>query len=284
METRSYGLDWLTLTNVVRNNSPPPPLLGHFSAGAGVTTKWAGNGYKGRWDEEQGIRYGSRHRKDGSSDEILTMSGEKTSHLVDNIENVLDYRATRVDLEVTVELDDREANLAGRWYDAIVARKRLGTSVTGRRKVSLVQSDTGQTLYVGMRKSGLRFFRFYDKSLALGEELGQIWRQEVQYGSFLAEEAFRWYMSRKEQEWAVINLVSTEFSSHAGFALLSPTKTGPEVNFKPLRKKTTLQKKLDWLSTCVKPTIALLLEHELESELMAALGLEKGGWGKGTER
>ncbi len=284
MEIQSYGLDWLTLTNVVRNDDRPPPLLVHFACAAEVTTKWAGNGYKGRWDEEHGIRYGSRHRKDGSSDEILTMSGEQTSHLVDKIENVLDYRVTRMDLETTVELEEREANLAGKWYDAIMARKRLGTSVTGKRKVSLVQSDTGQTLYVGARKSGLHFFRFYDKSLPLGAELGQIWRQEVQYGSLLAEEAFKWYVPRREEGAAIINLVSAEFSSHVGFTLLSPTKTGPEVNFKPLRKKTTLQKKLDWLSTCVKPTIALLLEHEMENELMAALGLGKDGWEESMER
>ncbi len=284
MEIRSYGLDWLTLTNIVRDEVGPRPLIAWFARLAGVATKWSGNGYKGRWDEEQGIRYGSRHRKDGSSDEILTISGEQTSPLVGKIENVQDYRATRMDLETTVELEKSEVNLAGKWYDAIMARKRLGTSVTGRRKVSLVQSDTGQTLYVGMRKSGLRFFRFYDKSLALGAELGQIWRQEVQYGSFLADEAFRWYMSNKEKGGAIINLVSAEFLSHVGFALLSAVKACPEVNFKPQRKKTTLQKKLDWLSICVKPTIALLLEHELESELMAALGLAKDEWGNSTER
>lgn len=273
MDVCGFGLDWLTLTNVVKDNQESLPLMAHFARLSGVTTKWRGNGYKGSQDTYNGLRYGSRLRKDGMADEILMLSGPLTDSLLAKIGSTETYRATRVDIEITVVLDKCDEKLASKWYDQIALQKRVGTSVAGRRKISNIRSDSGQTLYVGTRKTGRKFFRFYDKSLDLDAPLGLVWRQEVQYGRDLADEALKMYVNIRGNKQAVIDLVCAEFTDCVGFTLPIPTKIKNGAQMSPEPKITTVQAKLEWLERCVKPTIALLMEEGLESEARSALGL-----------
>ncbi len=271
----NHGIDWLTLTNVYAGKESYPPLLVEFSELAGVTEKWKQMGYVGSQDKDKSIRYGSRRREDGRSDEILIVSGGEAEWAAREIYEPLQYRATRVDLQVTVELEEEDRNLVACLYTALHDLKDEGEDRTKRRKVVLLRGGEGETLYIGSRKTGRKFFRLYDKSIDVGKGLGQVWRQEVQYGRDLAQGAFVRYLLLRDKPVSLISLVSAEFQDAMGFTLTPDPLNNAELVLGKPKKKTTLRKKLEWLEKCVRPTVAFLIAHDLEEEMFQALGLGK---------
>lgn len=269
----NFGLDWLTLTNVINDGSGVPPLMPVFQDLTRVTTKWGAGGYQGKQDKDMGLKYGSRLRKDGRADEMLIATGYNASKLVDAIPDPTRYRVTRVDIQTTVQFLEPRPYLARVLYGEIKEAKAKGESITKRRKVVLVQSETGETLYLGSRKTGRKFFRLYDKSDDVGLGLGRVWRQEVQYGRDLAQEALERYLNIHDNPGAIISLVCAEFQDAMGYSLINHVKQEPEVVSGTAKPETTLEKKLKWLETCVKPTIALMIYEDLEKEMLTALGL-----------
>lgn len=81
-------------------------------------------------------------------------------------------RFTRLDLAMDVWDDG---------FDAVELYNRFnaGNVVTRSRRASLVQSNTGDTFYVGSRTSE-KFLRVYDKGGEQGEEQGNHWRIELE--------------------------------------------------------------------------------------------------------
>lgn len=275
-----FGIDWLTLTNTLSNSGHSEPLIKHFARQAEVTFKWGSMGYKGHQDKDKGIKYGSRGRKDGGVDEMLVMSGEGADVMTDGIRGILSYRATRLDMQITIQLELPDPSLADMQYERIAAEKKMGAHPPGRRQVSSVRSESGSTLYIGARRTGRKFFRFYDKSEAFGSPLGTIWRQEVQYGRELAQTALELYMQIKGDRAAVSDLVSAEFNDSAGFSMYTPGAEACGIKAQKSQKMTTLEAKLEWLRRCVRPTIATLTEHDLQDEAIEALGLSRAMFGE----
>lgn len=277
MRVQSFGLDWLTVTDVLDDSIKYPPLADAFTRLSDVPLRWTGQGYRGLQDEYKGLRYGSRLRADGRVDEILIMSGVLCDEMLGEIKNITDYRATRLDIQLTVLLDVADQELSSRAYEQLSQQRKFGTSPSKRRKLSNVRSETGQTLYIGRRKTGRKFFRLYDKSDDLGLALGKAWRQEVQYGRDMAEAALKQYLTIKGNRRAIIDLVCAEFIDAVGFALSPDVGSLPDVSLKTPEKEKTLERKLKWLKECVRPTIALLIEHDLERAALECLGLS-GAW------
>lgn len=273
----SSGSDWLTLTNVVDDESDIRPLARVFDDLTGVSTRWTAGGYKGSVDPDSGIKYGSRLRKDARADEILICPGRTSDMAIEEIPDPLAYRVTRLDLQVTVTLDDYDENIASDLYDGIMTSKEQKRTILGRRKLALLKSSTGQTLYVGSRKSGRKFFRVYDKSNDVGAGLGTIWRQEVQYGRYLAQEALERYLSIMGDGYGVIGLVCAEFQDALWWSLHDHIGDLPEIITEDEKPLPTLSSKLYWLETCVRPTITLMIDNDLEEEMLSALGL-RGWW------
>ncbi len=273
MEVYSVGADWYTATNVLTDDGMTASLFRQFY---GLTTnhkRWTMGGYKGNECLATGIKYGSRARRDGGADEIMIASGEASAQAIEHVGNVGQYRTTRLDLQLTFKPKTPQPKLAVSLYDKIRAMEGVGASPLGNRKITLIQSGTGSTLYVGSRTSGCKFFRLYDKSLDLGGEPGEYWRAEVQYGKKLARGAIGWYVAHRDQKATIADLICSEFWDAMGW---SPRYDYDYVfieNLKEQEDPTTLDNKLAWLKACVRPTLALLIENGLEGEARNALGL-----------
>jgi DNA relaxase NicK len=164
-------------------------------------------------------------------------------------------------------------------YEGILLQQKMGLSPTGRRKVSLVRSAGGDTLYIGTRKTGRKFYRLYDKGFDEGFGLGVLWRAEVQYGRDMARDALKVYKEIGIMGTCVMDLVCSEFYDAAKVELFKGCKVDAEIIMDSDEKIVTVQRKLDWLALCVKPTIAFLIEQDLEDEMLDALGM--GGYGRG---
>lgn len=275
------GSDWYTATNVLTDALLKEPLMSVFTDLSETNTRWSAGGYKGKQDINGHLKYGSRSREDGAVDELLISSAEQSDITIAAISDTHLYKCTRLDLQVTVQLDQPDPKLSSEMYDELMARKGVGEQPTGRRKVSHVRSETGDTLYIGTRKTGRKFFRFYDKSTDLGMERGRVWRVEIQYGRDLADLALETYQDIKNNEMGVINLVSAEFFDATGLTVIPGGDIGFEVVSSDVANLRTIEAKLDWLRRCVRPTISLLLNEDLQAEMMQALGLKpSGNWGK----
>ncbi len=275
MAVFSAGADWCTLTNVLQDNQEKQSLMGIFLEMSQQHTKWKAGGYKGKQDIGGMLKFGSRVRKDGQADELLVSSAAQADKTIDTVHDLIAYHCTRLDLQVTMQLDNPSPKLSSDMYDELRLQKSLGGSPTGRRKFSHIRSDTGDTLYIGTRKTGRKFFRFYDKSNDLGVEKGLLWRVEVQYGNDLADKALQTYVGIRKDRQALIDLVSSEFYDASGFNVIEGVKVDAEIISESEQENVTAQRKLDWLATCVRPTIAFLFEQDLEGEVMDALGIRR---------
>lgn len=83
-------------------------------------------------------------------------------------------KVTRIDLAVTMELENPDEKMAERHYNKLV---KTGLKSSNNR--IMTSNKGGSTLYVGSAKSD-RFGRLYDKGLQSGTaEGGKLWRYEV---------------------------------------------------------------------------------------------------------
>lgn len=283
MSVFSFGADWLTLTNVLQDNQKLQSLMTVFLDRSEVNTKWKAGGYKGLQDIGKDLKYGSRIRKDGRADEILVASGKRSEKIALGLGNIGGYNVTRLDLQITMQPEKPNPGMARDMYEKILLQDKMGMSPTGRRKVSLIRSPSGDTLYIGTRKTGRKFYRLYDKGFDEGFGLGLLWRAEVQYGRDMASAALKVYKEIGTTGTCVMDLVCSEFYDAAKIELFEGCKMNAEIITENYERKVTVQRKLDWLATCVRPTIAFLLEEDLEDEMLDALGLKGGRQRKWTE-
>jgi hypothetical protein len=244
-----------------------------FIAMSEVSEKWSAGGYKGLQDDGGQLKFGSRIRKDSRVDELLISSGGQADETIGFVTNIQEYKATRLDLQVTMQLDKPDVGMSSRMYEEICAKKSVGQSPVGRRRVSHVRSETGDTLYIGARKTGRKFYRFYDKGYDVGAKRGVLWRVEIQYGRDLAQEALARYISIKESAEAIISLVGAEFYDACGYDITDGGGLEAELISCDEKPASSVQKKLEWLETCVRPTIAYLIAQDCEDETREAVGL-----------
>ncbi len=270
------GVDWVTLTSSATTEQVERCLVDVFEQEAVHTEAWRFQGYRGRRCTETGIRYGIRNGVVSEADGLLVASGRFSSAVANIPPDWLHVDCTRLDLQVTVFLEKPDVGLAERLYKKAVASKKEGASVVGRRSVSLVQSESGSTYYVGKRTSGRKFFRFYDKSIDYEAELGTVWRQEVQFGRKCATEAL-WRMHQVGEndrtEW-IIRQVCAEFDAAIGFSLQVGAHDTVDLICEQ-KKQVGIPGKLLWLRRCVKPVLSKLVNAGYAEEALKALGMSR---------
>lgn len=180
-------------------------------------------------------------------------------------------RISRVDLAVTVELEEPVPRLAHSTY--------LQNAKETRPKYTYWEnSDGGSTLYVGSRQSSM-YGRLYDKGVMWGEEPGKVWRYELELKDKLNNlamlktmlERFRSHGVFEDDilgyvhQWFSLRGVSPRFfAENRG---LPRVETGVTLN--------TADKKLKWLNEQVAPTVQKLIEVGLGDQALLALGLER---------
>jgi len=171
---------------------------------------------------------------------------------------VRDVKFTRVDTYIDIKMRQRVLGLPRKLYD----------TYKGSNCTKLIESLTGDTLYCGSRDSEA-YVRIYDKSPEYGEELGTVWRFEVEHKRGLAAGVAD-YIGQYGVP-GIEELIWSECRTKDLPVPVIPNK----VNI--MRAAITLssaEMKLNWLGRQVEPTVRFLRRLGLESEIKNALQLE----------
>lgn len=183
---------------------------------------------------------------------------------------------SRVDLQVTVELEEPVVQLAQEYY--------LSLPGDGRRNYTLMQNKKGgSTLYVGSRKSP-GYGRLYDKGVESGaREPGSLWRYEVENKHPRSTPLAMALLSKtanEKDDVGTYNSLASAIIPHVwdwfdgkGVRPLFSQNGDDELVIEIGRKVTTDEKRLEWLRTQVAPTVSYFIKKNALSELVDALGL-----------
>lgn len=176
-------------------------------------------------------------------------------------------KVTRIDLAVTQNFSIEIAEVPRRYYEALKDVDKRA------RNYSLIQNTKrGQTLYVGSRRSE-KFGRLYDKGVQSGEALpGLSYRWEVEYKKPVSEELARALFAVKERQAETITAMVFEFFDDRGIPPLFP-KTGHAVELSTEARVTSLDRKLNWIRSQVRPSIGQLVMAGRSRELFDAFGI-----------
>jgi len=262
----SSGLDWLTFTAVTQPYVESLYYTSRMVYGilkeTGYRRKdWSAMGYNGF--SAGPLKYGERNKVEA----IMILSGEAADVFGFRPKLEID-RVTRTDVQVTVRVNPPIPNAAYLTHQNLQARYK---DAKKRPFLSLLQSTTGETLYVGKR-DGEVSLRFYDKSNDMGEaEQGTCWRYEVQYRRKKAKAAYGIIRKHTEPHLASIGLVGAEFKKRhiiPGFGSKSDI-TAIEMG----RVVATTDGQLKWLEKCVAPVISQLVMAGFEEQVYSSLNL-----------
>lgn len=180
---------------------------------------------------------------------------------------------SRIDLQVTVKYQHEQDSIAKDvYYDFISANSVLPE---GRRRKGhlIVGSDGGDTVYLGAPSSRQRC-RIYNKAKQSEREAYErCWRYEVVFRDELARE---WADMRRSNNssvaWCCVETVG-QWLEARGIAVPFRFTGSVEVLPKLRTLPTDVERKLEWLRTQVRPTIAYLLELGFESIILEYLGI-----------
>jgi hypothetical protein len=257
---RSAGIDWLTCTS--DKDSVGLAWFEIFNALAGEPKDWANPWYSGKADDH--LRWGY-NPKIGY---VLIVSGEM-SEVVWARTVPIERKVTRIDVQVTVELQEPNLKLAKDGYS--------DNATSNFRKYGLIQnSRNGQTLYVGSRTSA-QFGRLYDKGVeSTLADPGKLWRYEVELkkpvANSVAKQLASWCDSNSgELHYAIVPFVFDWFL-HRGVGPVFTRDGENNIVVEVGRRVTSDEKKLEWLRTQIRPTVQYLLGRGKADLLSEALG------------
>jgi hypothetical protein len=188
---------------------------------------------------------------------IIMVTGEQSKEAFKIAVRQEGLKFTRCDIACDIFLWDKVEGLA----------RVLKDNYNGRQKVTLIESDTGDTVYIGSRESEA-YLRIYDKSASYALPKGRVWRWEVEYKRGLAHPAVREVEEGSED--IIRQMVFRE----------ARTKDVPVPIIEGSRgiKRTSVcassaEMKLAWLERQVLPTVSWLQRLGLKEEVMGALQL-----------
>lgn len=226
-------------------------------------------GYHGR--KAGGVSVGRRH--DGG---ILTLSSGAAALSAAPLLGGA-YNVTRLDLQVTCLDESQNASRGEIAYHLMQDRRK-----TSGRPVSAsirLNSDGGQTLYLGKPKSD-RLGRLYDKGIEQKlAEAGACWRYEVQHRRRYAQAAAR-VVHQSEAPHDCIAALVTDYFSHRGVVVpdikASPSKHTLQYENDYFSKRDTDDgRSLRWLHTFVASTVKRLIDSGKREDVLRALGLDE---------
>ena len=146
--------DWLTIASY--------NFKAYTDLAAWLRTTYTGKWKSGRWLQYDGFNgpsvfYGKALQSHGKEHYIMKVSGLMSGDVLAKILPqvwIENWYATRIDLEATIKQPD--------WWLPRDTADAIGDYA--RKKPTLIESETGSTVYVGSRSSG-RFVRLYEKEL-----------------------------------------------------------------------------------------------------------------------
>lgn len=255
----SEAVDALTVTSKsVEARAMISGLYNMFTEGSmelGYQKAWKALGYKGY--QCGSVRYGAR--ADGS---VLFASGVDAMRITRYLVNEFDYlelRVTRIDLCVDIVLIEPKR---GWLRDLRASANFQDLHSRQRRETTLIESDTGDTLYIGARTSG-RYGRIYDKSLHYGGSLGSVYRFELETKKQVSPAVFKRLFPEPQSgdfSWDVFRsrvrgMIKGQFrlwGVHLRLGGVDAQVVRAEARI------STVESQLDWLQRSVKPVFQKL--------------------------
>ena len=190
---------------------------------------------------------------------ILMITGLWSESVLKNCIGSNSVKFTRVDVAVDVKLKRPDEKVARKIRD-------YGEKFTNGQ-VKLVESLVGGTVYVGSRESD-KFFRIYDKSADYGEDIGRIWRFELEAkGEF--SETVRLAIRENGSE-CVADIL---WDAARSMGIPSPAVGSMLVYAKKQVTLPSSEMKLAWLQRQVRPTVVWLSKVWGVQVVQEALGL-----------
>lgn len=267
----SCGVDWLTVTTTREDVgalwwemlTKDARQKGGLD---GQITEWGNQWYVGA--KAQGWKWGYSQSNAGY---ITVLSGEMANSMYHRF-MVHHSRATRVDSQVTVRLKQAEPDFIERAYNYLES----GNLKRAAKCAKIVNNQGGETLYIGSRQSE-NFGRLYDKGVEQGsEEKGVMYRYEVERKGQSARrmaDTIACEHSGNVRAKFLVSDVHKWFDIRGCPLLFDKTKTDLVIE-QGHRVETSVDRKLEWLRTQVRPTVSKLSELGYEQQLREALGLE----------
>jgi hypothetical protein len=176
---------------------------------------------------------------------------------------IFSLKATRIDLRIDVKLSKECKKLAQMYYT--IASKQEGANPR------LIQSLTGDTFYPETNRESMYYGRIYDKSPEYGEDLGNVWRYEVEIKRSAADQIADIIMECHDIETFITETVFGIFKEN--WKVPSPgVGVKPRLNYVGLSAVST-EKKIDWLKRTVSPSVRHLTRIGLLDEALSAMGV-----------
>lgn len=268
------GVDWFTVTT--REDRIGMGWLDVFIAQERLSIATGGGkavGLRNRWYEGNSID-GLSWGYSPKNGYILIASSDMANRLWQSAYVPGRAKCTRVDLAVTVILKKQEEGLALRSYND---RRSLSKS---RRYSCVMNSKSGQTLYVGSRTSE-SYGRLYDKGVETGiVSGGYCWRYEIELKKPLSDAMVLTLLDRVNQtdkpELLLTTIVYNWFAERGIKPIFTPSDRA-RIIVQTEFSRTTNNKKLLWLRSGVAPSVSKLMEDGLIFEVVDALGLATPG-------
>lgn len=225
--------------------------------------KWAKLGYRGH--TLRGVSAGVRN-----DNEAIVMASGKAAHMLSPGALPETCYITRFDVQVTIELEKPYPSWAMLLYHHLTAQ---WAEQKRPRYLKLIQSPTGDTLYVNKRTSPV-MLRFYDKSREYGNaDPGTFWRYEVEYKRPASQAAYHdWVTAKNHLEWA-ISTVAGEFAKRGITASWNRELPFNQIQVTAVAK--TPASKLRWLVACVRPVVIQLIDQGFFEQVIGALAIQK---------
>jgi len=231
---------------------------------------WQALGYKGYQCDS--VRYGKR--LDGSALFSTGSDSMKITHILINDFDYTSLHTSRIDVCIDVCL----AKPLRGWLRGLRENKDFNTLHTKeKRETKIIESQTGDTLYIGSRASG-RYGRIYDKSLAYGVGLGYVYRFEIETKKLVAPALFKRLFPENEDttySWdrfphRVRKIIQSQMLAWGVNIRLSE---GTSEVIKAETRISTVESQLQWLSRTVAPMVTRLSKAGYKQEAFEAMGL-----------
>lgn len=262
----SKGCDWLTKSCKTEAESKAIVDVFHdVSRGTfderDLPEKWWFQGYRGLAYDH--LKCGVR----ANDEAIIILSGDLAREWIP-FENLVVGKPTRLDLQVTVQVIKPQPTLASEVYKSMLDQMAIGAR---KRNLRFISSPTGDTTYIGSRKSAT-MLRVYDKAKDIPfAERGEFWRYEVEFKKGKARVAWDSYQASGWDDLWVIDQVHSEFRERG----IPPVfEAGSLTNvIEEASRVSSVDAKLSWMKKCVSPVVARLLNAGFEKEVLEALKL-----------
>ena len=270
----SEAIDALTITSKsVAGRAMIAGVYSKFSdesENLAFSKNWQALGYKGYQCDS--VRYGKR--LDSSALFSTGSDSMKITHILINDYDYTDLQTTRIDVCIDVCLVDAKRG----WLRGLRESSDFkDLHAKEKRETKLIESSTGDTLYIGSRASG-RFGRIYDKSLAYGVDLGYVYRFELETKKLVAPALFKRLFPENEDttySWdnfanRVRNIIQGQFMAW-GVNVSLNAKLAEVI--KAETRISTVDSQLQWLSRSVAPMISRLSAAGYKQETFEAIGI-----------